>query len=175
MPGNFGFIHEKYENKILILFILRRLPEPIGFDKLTELTMCDEGISYFDYAQCVVDLVENGNVKLEGDKYSLTVKGARNSAIMEKSLPFTVRMEAEAATHSLRTEMNRNSMIKTSHEQNENGGYTVALSMSDGVGDVVSINLLAMNERQALELESGFRNNAEGIYNSLIGTILADR
>ena len=56
MKRQFGFIHEKLEIKILILFILRHMSEPISFDVLTELTMCDDGIGYFDYMECVAEL-----------------------------------------------------------------------------------------------------------------------
>ena len=174
MHGNFGFIHEKLEIKILILFILRRLPEPITLVVLTELTMCDDGISYFDFADCVAELVESENLRLEGNKYSLTEKGARSGEITENNLPYTVRMKAEKSTSALRAALNRNAMIKSNHTQNPDGGCTVTLSMSDGIGDIVSIELFAANDRQALDLEKGFRVKAEKIYNMLIEAILDD-
>ena len=168
MRGNFGFIHEKLDIKILVLFILRRLPEPVEFDVLTELVMCDGGISYFDFAECVSELVKTEHIKCADNKYSLTAKGIRNSEITEISLPFTVRMEAEKATYNLRIAYSRNAMIKTSHSLNQDGSASVVLSLSDGVGDIVILELFAVNERQALAMESGFRKNAEGIYNALI-------
>ena len=172
MHGNFGFIHEKLEIKILILFILRRLPEPVTLDVLTELTLCDDGISYFDFADCVAELVKAENLRFESNKYSLTVKGARSGEITENNLPYTVRVKAEKATSALRAAMNRNAMIKTHHTPNPDGGCTVALSMSDGIGDIVSIELFAASEQQALELEKGFREKAEKVYNALIEMIL---
>ena len=48
MNERFGFIHDKLDIKILILFILQRLYAPISMDTLAELTLCDDGISYFD-------------------------------------------------------------------------------------------------------------------------------
>ena len=168
MRGNFGFIHEKLDIKILILFILRRLPEPVTFEVLTELVMCDDGISYFDFAECVSELVKTEHVRCEDNKYSLTAKGVRNSEITEINLPFTVRMEAEKSTYKLRMVLSRNAMIKTSHSLNKDGSAAVMLSLSDGIGDIVMLELFAVNEHQALAMESGFRKNAEGIYNALI-------
>ena len=40
---NFGFIHGELDTKILILFILRRLPRPVDADTLAELCFCDTG------------------------------------------------------------------------------------------------------------------------------------
>ena len=172
MFDNFGFIHNKLEIKLLILYILRRLPEPISFDKLAELTMCDEGISYFDFTQCVADLVSNENLILADGMYSLTKKGAKNSDITEGNLPYSVRVRVEESTYALRTAMNRSAMIKTSSTPHPECGYIVKLALADGVGEIVSMELFAANEKQATALENGFRKNAESIYNKLIDTIL---
>lgn len=173
MEKNFGFIHDKLDIKILILFILRRLSAPVPIGQLTELTMCDSGISYFDFTDCVGELVASEHIRLEDNKYSLTEKGRRNGEITEVNLPYSVRMKAEESTSVLRTEQNRDAMIKTSHTQNLSGeDCAVKLSLSDGVGEIVSMELFAANETQALNLEKGFRKNAEKIYNALIELIL---
>ena len=173
MEGNFGFIHEKLDIKILILFILRRLPEPITLDALTDLTMCDDGINYFDFANCVDELVQTEHLRVRDGRYSLTEKGRRNGEITEVNLPYSVRMKAEKSTTALRAVQSRNSMIKTTHKKNDPGGScTVTLALSDGVGEIISMKLFAANESQALDLEKGFRKNAEKIYNELIKLIL---
>jgi len=172
MLGNFGFIHERIEIKILILYILRRIPTSIAFDDLTELAMCDDGISYFDFTECVSDLVKTRHIRIKDNKYSLTEKGARNGELTEKNLPYTVRCKVDSSTSSLRNELSRDEMIKTLYTANPDGSYTVTLSLSDGLGDIVSMSLYSANEKQALDLEKGFRKNAESIYMSLINTIL---
>jgi len=172
MKGNFGFIHEKIEIKVLILFIMSRLQEPVTLDVLAELTMCDDGISYFDFADSVVELVGTEHLRLENDKYSLTQKGMRNGEITESGLPYSVRTKAETSTARLRAALNRNSLIKTSRERDPEGVCTVKLSLSDGLGDIVTMELFAANEQQAQALENGFRKNAESIYNALIEMIL---
>ena len=172
MDKSFGFIHEKIDIKILILFVLRRLPDPISFDTLTELVMCDGGIGYFDYAQCVAELVQTDHIKIKDGMYSATAKGARNGEATEKSLPFSVRMSAEKSTSVLRAAQGRDSMIKTVHLANPDGGYTVELSLSDGVGVIVSMELYATDEHQAAAMEKGFRKNAESVYHALIDKLL---
>ena len=172
MVENFGFIHEKLEIKILILFILRRLSNPITQEALAQLAMCDDGISYFDFCECVADLVKTEHIRLEDNKYILTDKGARNGEITENSLPMSIRTKADTATSAARAQQLRNALIKTSHTVRPDGGLKVMLSMSDGVDVIMSMELFAANERQAAALEKGFRSNAENVYNTLIEKIL---
>ncbi|MCL2202114.1 MAG: DUF4364 family protein [Oscillospiraceae bacterium] len=168
MTNSFGFIHDKLEIKILILFILRRLPEPITIDVLAELTMCDDGISYFDFSECVSELIKNGHINVKDGLYALTPKGAKNGETTEVNLPYSVRLIAENSTSALRAAQNRNALIKTSRSCITDLGCKVKLSLSDGIGEIVSMELFAANDKQAAAIESGFRKNAEGIYNKLI-------
>ena len=59
----YGFIHEKLDIKLLILFVLRRLPGVVEHETLRGLVMCDGGIGYFDYTDCLSELVTGGNVE----------------------------------------------------------------------------------------------------------------
>jgi len=172
MPESFGFIHERVEIKVLILFIMRRLSEPVTPDVLVGLTLCDDAIGYFDVMECISMLVETKHMHLENGKYSLTKKGERNGEILEKNLPLSVRKRAEDATALIRANLSRDAMIKTKSSAGDNGEYKVSLSLSDGVGDIISMDLVTVNEGQAKALEKGFKKNAEKIYHAIIAMLV---
>ena len=172
MKRRYGFIREKLEIKILVLFVLRRIPEPVTIEELTELIMGDEGISYFDFMECVTDLVSTKHLRFNDNKYYITQKGARNGAITENSLHHGLRTQMENTAFLFRNKQSRNALIRTFHDTNPSGSCTVKLSLSDGIGEVVAMELFAVNEQQALSLEKGFRKNAENVYNKLIEIIL---
>ena len=46
-----GFIQDKLEIKFLILYVASRLIDPVPFEAMQELTMCDEGIDFFDFSE----------------------------------------------------------------------------------------------------------------------------
>ena len=83
-----GFIHEKLDIKILILFILRRLPGAVEPSTLVDLCVqCDDGIGYFDYSDCLVELVETGHIDEGEEGYEITYgNGIVNMEAFAKAL-----------------------------------------------------------------------------------------
>ena len=58
-----GFIHDKLDIKLLILFILQRLPSEIDAERLADLVLIDGGIGYFDYKDCLAELAETAQIE----------------------------------------------------------------------------------------------------------------
>lgn len=162
-----GLIHDKLDIKILILYVLRRLTEPVDMELLAELCLFDRGIMWFDFADCISELVETGHVEEAPAGYSITEKGDRNGAAIESSIPYTVRREADKLLRPVAAAQRRNSMISASHSVQADGGCMVELGLSDGVGEIFSLSLLASGEEQAEKMEKTFRADAEGFYNKL--------
>ena len=168
---NFGFIHDKLDIKILILFILRRLPGSVDPETLLELCQCDEGIGYFDYSDCLSELVETGHITESEEGYTITEKGARNADAVESSLPYSVRSKALKLLAPVEERLRRAAMITARHEMGEDG-CTVELAMGDGKGELIHLRLLCADEEQAGTLEKHFRKNAEGYYQKIIGLLM---
>ncbi len=164
----YGYIHDELDLKILILYILRRLPLPIDRERLGELVLQDEGVSYFDYIQCLAELTDSGHTEHVEGGYRVTEKGERNGRTTESSLPYTVRVRVDRTMEPVIRAMNRSTMIRASHSAAKGGGVQVELSMGDGVGEVIFLRLLAADETQAEAMEKSFRAKAEQIYNALM-------
>lgn len=168
--ARFGFIHEKLDIKILILFILRRLPGTVDPETLLELCQCDDGVGYFDYSDCLSELVDTGHIDAVEGGYRITEKGARNAEAVESSLPYSVRAKAELLLAPVAAKLRREAMITTEHYMTDSG-LTTHLAMSDGAGEVIDMRLLVANEDQAKAMEKNFRRNAEDIYQKIIAMI----
>lgn len=168
-----GFIHEKLDIKIFILFILRHLPDYISFEKLSDYVLVDDGFDYFEYTQCLAELVDTGLIIQKDNGYKATRKGARHAQTVESSLPYTVRTKAEKALAPLVEKMKRDALIGTSHKPLPKGGCKVELSLSDGIGEIISLSILTADEAQAIGMEKNFRENAETLYHSMIGLLSA--
>ena len=165
---HWGFIHEELDIKILILFVLRRLPGVVDPSELSDLCRsCDEGFDYFEYSDCLADLIDNGLIAENEDGFSISEKGAKNVEIVETSIPYSVRRNADKLLQPERDRLRREAMIKTSHKMEKDGCY-VELAMSDGEGEIIRLRLLCAGEEQAKTMEKNFRKNAEAFYQQFI-------
>lgn len=163
----YGFIYESLDLKILILFILRRLPGEIEAERLLTLCQTDDAVSYFDFTVCLEELQESGQVALEDGFCRITDRGRYNAETVESSLPFSVRQRAERATEEEAYRISRGRNIRAAHTVSE-GVVKVELSLGDGIGEIMNMKFLCADEKQAKDIEKKFRRNAEETYQRIM-------
>lgn len=169
-----GFIHDKLEIKFLILYIAARMIEPVPFDTMLDLAMCDEGVDYFDFSECLRDLVKTEHLTVsEEGLYAITEKGERNSRICESSLPYSVRLKCDQNTDECNRQLRRKSQVRASCEKRPNGTFSVNLSLRDDMGSLMDLKLMVVREDLANLLVERFRQAPEKTYNEIISTLLA--
>jgi len=168
-----GFIHDKLEIKFLILYIAARVIEPIPFDTVLDLTMCDDAIDYFDFSECLADLVKTEHLTLDPEGlYGITDKGLRNSRICESSLPYSVRLRCDKNLEVWNRKLRRKSQVRASWEARRNGTYTLKLSLDDDMGSVMDMRLMVPREDMAKLLAERFRNSPERLYTKIMEILL---
>ena len=148
-----GFIHDKLEIKFLILYIAARVSEPLPPEGMQELTMCDDGIDYFAYAECLNDLVQTEHLRLtEEGCYAITPKGLKNSEICESSLPYSVRLRTDKNVAEYNRRLLRRNQVQSQVIPRENGSYVVELRLRDDVDSILHLELTAATEAMARDL-----------------------
>ena len=162
-----GFIHDKLDIKILILFVLRRLPAPVEPETLLELCQVDGGIGYFDYSDCISELLKSGHMTEGEEGFSITEKGVRNADAVESGLPYSVRSRALKRIAPVEERMRRQAMITARHSVDEKG-CMVELAVADGKGEMIHLHLLCSGEEQAKKMEKSFRKDAEAYYQKIV-------
>ena len=164
-----GFIRESLELKCLILYVAARVSEPLSLTELQGLTMIDDGIDYFSFAQCLNELVQTEHLMVDADeRYLITAKGVKNSLITADSLPQSVRNKARMVVEDFNRELLRKAQVAARVERRDNDTFTVVLHLSDDVDDLMDLRLLAASEEQAKALAERFRENPEEIYQKVV-------
>ena len=167
-----GFIHDKLEIKFLILYITARLVEPVPFDTVLDLTLCDDAIDYFDFSERLADLVKTEHLTLSEDgMYAITEKGLRNSRICESSLPYSVRLQCDKSLASCNRKLRRKSQVRAGCEKRENGTFTVSLALDDDMGSVMDLRLAMPREDMAQTIQKNFKADAESIYSRILAVL----
>lgn len=171
-----GFIQDKLEIKFLILYVASRLIEPVPFEAMQELTMCDEGIDFFDFSECLSALVSSEHLAISEDGlYSITEKGLHNGKICESSLPYSVRLRADKTITIYNQKLKRQSQVKSEITPRANGTYTVTLSFSDDNEEsILKMELMVPKEVMAQDLAKRFKKNAEQLYSGILNALFEE-
>ena len=171
--ARYGFIHDKLDIKLLVLYIMDRVAAPIDFTTLTDLAMCDSGVDYFQFAESAAELVESGHLTRDGEFYAATDKGRRACAAGESSLSPVVRRRCDQRLVPLNQALKRKAQVR-SELRPQNGGYDVCLTMEDDQGSLLSLTLLAPSQEEGQRIADRFLRHPDRIYNGILGVLLAD-
>ena len=170
-----GFIHDMLDVKVLILFVMARVSYPVTNGEIYELCYQDECLSYFDVCTAIPEMVRSGHLKeVEGEKYVITEKGKADGSLTEDSIAFTVKQRAENAVAKYNRQIRRSSFVKTQVIPRESGDYSVVMALDDELGNLMTLELVAPDQRQAVRLGRLFEKKAEMVYNLTMAELLDD-
>ena len=152
-----GFIHDMMDVKVLVLFVAQRANYPLTTQEIYELCYQDECLSYFDVCTAVPEMVATGHLKeLDGERYEITEKGRETATLTEDSIAYTVRQRAENAVTRFNRQIRRSSFVKTQVISREGGDFSVILSLDDETSNLMTLELMAPDQRQAVRLSRLF-------------------
>ena len=168
-----GFIHDMMDVKVLILYVMARVNYPVNVQQIYELCYQDECLSYFDVCTAVPEMVATGHLKeLGGERYEITEKGRETATLTEDSIAYTVRQRAENAVTRFNRQIRRSSFVKTQVISREGGDFSVILSLDDETSNLMTLELMAPDQRQAVRLSRLFEKKAEDVYNLTMTALL---
>ena len=142
-------------------------------EAMQELAMIDDGVDFFDFSECMNDLVTSGHLTLSEDGlYAITEKGLRNGQICESSLPYSVRLAADKNITLFNQKLRRRAQIRSEITPRPNGTYTVSLAFCDEQDSpLLKMELMVPKEVMAKDLADRFRKNTEQLYASVINAL----
>ena len=170
-----GFIHDMMDVKVLILFVAARANYPMNSQEIYELCYQDDCLSYFDVCTAIPEMVASGHLQeVEEGKYTITDKGRADGELTADSIAFTVKQRAENAVARFNRQIRRSSFVRTQVVPRETGDFSVFMSLDDEMGNLMTLELFAPDQRQAVRLSRMFEDKAELVYNLTMTALLED-
>ena len=168
-----GFIHDMMDVKVLILYVAARAEYPMTMQEVYELCYQDDCLSYFDVCTAIPEMVASGHLApVDEERYQITEKGKADGELTADSIAFTVKQRAENAVSRFNRQIRRSSFVKTQIIPREGGDYSVIMALDDEMGNLMTLELMAPNQHQALRLGKLFEKKAEIIYNMTMAELL---
>lgn len=174
MAGN-GFIRSKMDIKFVILYLMARINAPVDFPTAQEMSMVDDGFGYFDFSECMAELVQTGHLSLTpSGMYAITEKGVRDSRACESNIPLTVRENCDASVELWNRKLKRRSQVRADILPREDGAYTVRLVLNDDNGNLMDLKLMAVQKDMAKQIARTFETAPEEFYQKIMETALTE-
>jgi len=168
-----GFIHDMLDVKVLILYVTARSNYPMTVQEIYELCYVDDCLSYFDVCTAIPEMVRSGHLlELEDGRYEITEKGREDGELTQDSIAYTVKQKAENMVARFNRQLRRSSFVKTQIIPREGGDCSVIMALDDEAGNLMTLELMAPNQRQAIRLSRMFEKKAEELYNLTMSELL---
>ena len=167
-----GFIHDMMDVKVLILYVMARVNYPVDQQQIYELCFQDECLSYFDVCTALPQMVETGHLEQQGESYVITDKGRSDGELTEDSIAYTVKQRAENAVARFNRQIQRSSFVSTQVLPRDTGDASLIVTLKDEVSTLMTLELSAPNQRQAVRLAKLFEKKADMVYNLIMMELL---
>lgn len=160
-----GFLHNKIDVKILILFILSRFETPLTLEDLHEVAYQDDSLNYFTLIESLEELTRSGHIlKNAVGRYSITEKGRTQEGFVEDSMAVPVVRKVTVAIDEKKAQFQRESLLQTEVTQDQNGKWIATLRYQDGDMPMMSLSLLAPNEAVGKAMAKNMKRNISTLY-----------
>lgn len=163
------------ENKVLILYILNKLQNPITNDGLLRLVLSVMDMNYFYFQQFLLDLLENQYIAcFEHDGkhvYAITDKGKETLNLTNSILPGIIKLKVDTSFKSeLSSTAEEESIVAEFTPKNEND-YTVTCKINENNSCIFEVSVFAGSREEAKKIIDNWKENAYRIYPEILNSL----
>ncbi len=159
-----GFLHDKTDVKILILFILNRMEIPLSQEDLYAVAFQDDSLNYFVFVESLEELLNSGHIEINQSRYTITEKGRVQGGYVEDSLAIPIVKKVTSAIEAKKDQIQRDSFLTTSVTQDENGHWISSLDYRDGEMPMMRISLMAPSKEVGVAMAENMKQHIDLLY-----------
>lgn len=161
---------ELAENKLLLLYILDKLPNPVSNSDITQVVLENNLINYFSLQQYIFELIDNGFIsdfkEDKTHKLTLTESGKNTLEFFINRIPVDKLETINKYTSSIK-DVSENIVFNSSFEK-ENNQFKVTLKGMKNNTLFINLDLYKDSEIEALSICNNWNNNGETLYKNIL-------
>ena len=164
------------ENKVLILYLINKLPDGIKSDNLFKIVSSTNGINYFYFQELLSDLIATNLVgsftKDEDTFIKITSEGENSLSLTKSLLPGILKLKADNVFKAEVSEIVEESSIITEYIPKDENNYTVKCKIVEKNEILFEISAFAGSRERAKQISDNWKNNANNLYPKIIDLLL---
>ncbi len=163
------------ENKVLILYILNKLDNPITNDSLFRLVLNVMDMNYFYFQQFLLDLLENEYIvcfEKEGKNvYKITESGKNALNLTSSLLPGIIKLKVDTSFETNLKETEDLEAITAEFTPISENEYTVTCKINEKNNCIFQISVFAGSREEAKKIVDNWKENAYRIYPEILNSL----
>ena len=164
------------ENKVLILYLLNKLPDGIKNDNLYKIVSSANNMNYFYFQELLTDLIKSNFVgtftKDEDTFVKITADGQNALSLTKSLLPGILKLKADTVFKEELANIAEQSSIITEYIPKDEKNYTVKCKIVEKNETIFEVSTFAGSRDRAKQISDNWKNNANDLYPKIIDLLL---
>lgn len=156
------------ENKVLILYILNKIKQPITNDALLKLVLSIQDMNYFYFQQFLLDLLEDkyivGSLKEHDSLYEITPLGKETLALTEDILPGIIKFRVDNTIKEELEEIQNDVAISSEFLVDDENNFMVKCKIVENNTTIFEVTTFAGSREQAKIIADNWSQKANDLY-----------
>ena len=163
------------ENKVLILYILNKLTEPITNDNLLRLILSVMDMNYFYFQQFLLDLLEKKYIvcfeQEHKQVYQITDSGKNTLDLTNDILPGIIKLKVDTSFESELKESEEAESVTAEYTPRDENNYTVTCKINEKNNCIFEVSVFAGSREEAKKIVDNWKENAYRIYPEILNSL----
>ncbi len=163
------------ENKVLILYILSKLNEPVTNDNLLQFVISVMDMNYFYFQQFLLDLLEKNYIisfSQDGKQvYQITDVGREALSLTNDILPGIIKLKVDTSFGKEMKEIKDEEAITSEYVPIGNDNYTVTCKINENNNCIFEVSVFAGSREEAKNIVDNWKENAYRIYPEILNSL----
>ncbi len=166
-------INEKFaDNKLLILYILKKVNHAVTYKELLELVISISDMNYFDFQQFLQELLDDKfilkYINNDEETFELTKEGKNALELTIDMLPGIMKLKVDSSFKEQYSKIKDEFSVYAKYTPITETNFTVNCKIIENGQTIFNLETFAASREQAKEIVNNWNKNAEKIYPDIL-------